>query len=462
LASVQNPIEKALTLALGLFLLLVLYRGGNVAIAISIGGAIAVSIFFLVALSSLRRLTAVSHTTPWGFFVTALALIVLAGIVGLLPIEASTFRALPGREYYEPVLSGAQATVGASVVWHISLDPELTRTAILVALGALAITLAVPHLSRPYLMAILGVYVVLALIQALIGLMQLGLGSPSFLAFGAAIGGRRAAGTFVNKNHYATFLAMALPLLLMRSVGRFSFFTKREKDTRLRRAWWGFATAFTAAALVSSVSRAGTAAGFSVAVLTVIICATSTRDRNQRVAFVLIGVAAFGIAALAGIQLMLASLEGSAFEQGVESRHLLNRMSFAGAMTLFPVGSGLGSFAIAFPRFQSEQFVGFVEHAHNDYLQILFELGLTGVFILIGLAAAWLLQARRLIANRKVFSLANPATACLLGVLAFGIHAWFDFPAHIPSVAWTASLLLAIACHPALTASKMSTRIMNG
>jgi O-Antigen ligase len=423
LAIFQNPIEKALTLALGLFLLLVLYRGGNVALAILFGSALAVSVFFLVALRALYGGVGVGCTLPWSFFVLSLGLIVAAGFVGLLPIEASTFRSLPGREYYEPVLSGAEATVGAPGTWHVSLDTELTRTALLVALGALAIALAVPQLSRPYLMAILGVYVVLALIQALIGLMQLGLGSPSFLAFGSAIGGRRAAGTFVNKNHYATFLAMALPLLLMRSVGRFSFFTKREKDTRLRRAWWGFATALTAAALVSSVSRAGTAAGFSVAVLTVIICATSTRDRNQRVAFVLIGAAAFGIAAMAGIQLMLASLEGSAFEQGVESRHLLNRMSLTGTMTLFPVGAGLGSFAVAFPRFQSEHFVGFVEHAHNDYLQVLFELGLIGAFVLAGLAAAWLLQARRLIASRKTLSLANPATACLLGVLAFGVHA---------------------------------------
>ncbi len=462
MALLQNPVEKALTLALGLFLLLVLYRGGNVAVVIALGGAIAVAVFVLSGISALRGGSHVVYTIPWRFLVVALAGIVVGGLIGLIPIEAATFLSFSGRDYYEPVLSNVDATIGRASQWYVSLDTELTRTALLVALGALAIALAVPHLSRPYLMAILGIYVTLALIQALIGLMQLGLGSPSFLAFGTAVGVRRAAGTFVNKNHYATFLAMALPLLLMRSVGRFSFFTKREKDTRLRRSWWGFATAFTAAALVSSVSRAGTAAGFFVAVLTVIICATSTRDRNQRIAFVLIGVAALGIAALAGIQLMLASLAGTGFEQGVESRHLLNRMSFAGVTTFFPLGSGLGSFAVAFPRFQSEQFVGFVEHAHNDYLQILFELGLIGVFVLIGLAAAWLMRAGMLIASRKTLSLANPATACMLGALAFGIHAWFDFPAHIPSVAWTATLLFAIACHPALTASKMSTRLAPG
>jgi O-Antigen ligase len=462
LASINNPIEKALTIALGLFLLLVLYRGGNVSVAIALGAGIAVALFLLAIVASLRGAAYAVFTIPWGLLVTALTLIVIGGGIGLIPIDATTFHELAGRDYYDPVLSAIESSVGTSVRWHVSLDTQLTRTSLLVALGALAIALAVPHLSRPYLMAILGIYVMLALIQALIGLMQLGLGSPSFLAFGSAIGGRRAAGTFVNKNHYATFLAMALPLLLMRSVGRFSFFTKREKDTRLRRSWWGFATAFTAAALVSSVSRAGTAAGFFVAVITVIVCATSSRDRTQRIAFVLIGAAALGIAALSGIQLMLTSLEGTGFEQGVESRHLLNRMTFAGVTTFFPIGAGLGSFAVAFPRFQSEKFVGFVEHAHNDYLQLLFELGLIGVFVLVALAAAWLLQARKLVLGRKVLSMANPATACLLGVLAFAIHAWFDFPAHIPSIAWTATLLFAISFHPALTTSNMSTRIARG
>jgi O-antigen ligase len=462
LVLLRNPVEKALTFALGLFLLLVLYRGGNVKIAIVIGATLGLALFVMVALSTLLSASPRAYTLPWAFLVAALSMIVIGGCSGLIPVDAKTFQSFAGRDYYDPVIAAVESAATARTSWHVSLDTELTRSSLLVALGALAIALSVPHLSRPYLMAILGVYVMLALIQALIGLMQLGLGSPSFLAFGSAIGGRRAAGTFVNKNHYATFLAMALPLLLMRSVGRFSFFTKREKDTRLRRAWWGFATALTAAALVSSVSRAGTAAGFSVAVLTVIICAASTRERNQRIVFVLIGAAALGIAALAGIQLMLASLAGNAFEQGVGSRNLLNQMTWTGVTTFFPVGAGLGSFAVAFPRFQSEQFVGFVEHAHNDYLQLLFELGLIGVFVLVALAAAWLLQARNIVTHRSIISAANPATACLLGTLAFAFHGWFDFPAHIPSVAWTVTLLFAIGLHPALTASKMSTRLAQG
>ncbi len=252
---------------------------------------------------------------------------------------------------------------------------------------------------------------------------------------------------------------MALPLLLMRSVGRFSFFTKRDRDTRLKRAWWGFATALTAGALVSSVSRAGTAAGFAVALITISICAWTARERGERFALVGIGALALGIASLAGIQLMVASLSGDAFEQGVESRHLLNQMSWAGVSSFFPVGAGLGSFATAFPRFQLEKFVGFVEHAHNDYLQILFELGLAGVVVLACLGIAAIAQCARLIAARKQRSIANPATACLLGTAAFAIHAWFDFPAHIPAVAWAATLLLAASTHPALVATRLSTRI---
>jgi O-antigen ligase len=452
-----HPIGKALAVVLGLFLLSVVYRGGNVDALVVACAYVAISVVSLTIASAWKQ-QAFATTLPWWALVAALGIIIIMGTVALLPVSSDTFLALPGRAYYEAVLS-FRYDQSHSTSLPIGIDMKRAQVSLLVALGALAIVLGVSQLTRTQLMGLLGVFAILAIFQAILGFIQLGLGSPSFLAFGSAVGGRRAAGTFVNKNHFATFLAMALPLLLMRSVGCFSFFTDRQRDTKLRRAWWGFATAITAAALVSSVSRAGTTAGFAVAVLTVLICAWTARERSQRIAFLLIGALALLVASFAGLQLMMASLAGSAFEQGIESRQLLNKTTWAGAMAFFPLGAGLGSYALAFPRFQSETFVGFVEHAHNDYLQLLFELGFAGVLVLICFGLAWLLQVARLYSLRAHTPLANPATACALGALAFAIHAWFDFPAHIPAVAWTACLLMAAACHPALTSSRMTTRI---
>ncbi|MGL5003667.1 MAG: hypothetical protein ACRDAM_12065, partial [Casimicrobium sp.] len=149
--------------------------------------------------------------------------VAFAGAIGLIAVESDRFLTLPGRAFYEPLvayLNGAK--LGVSTL-QVSLDSARTLESLLVLSTAIAILVVVPYLTREQVMALLGAYAALVVFQAAIGLLQLALNSPSFLAFGAAVGGKRAAGTFVNKNHFATFLAMALPLLLMRSIGRFTF-----------------------------------------------------------------------------------------------------------------------------------------------------------------------------------------------------------------------------------------------
>lgn len=452
-----DPFGRALAFGLGLFLLAVLYRGGNTDAAVIAFAYLATLLTLATIIVLRKRATRTRGPAVW-LLLFGLALIVVMGVVAQFSISHEYFLSLPGRAYYELVLALRQSH-DTSTDLPIGFDANRAQIALLVALSALAIALSVMELTANELLALLGVFVILAVFQAILGVIQLGLGSPSFMAFGSAVGGRRAAGTFVNKNHYATFLAMALPLLLMRSVGRFSFFAHRTRDTKLRRAWWGFATAITAAALVSSVSRAGTTAGFTVAVCAVLLCAGSARARGQRIAFLFIGAIALLVASFAGLELMLNSLAAGAFEQNIESRRLLNQSTWNGAVAFFPLGAGLGGYALTFPRFQSEKFVGFVEHAHNDYLQILFELGIVGGIVLVFFGLAWVFQATRLWSTRAQSSLANPASACLLGALAFAIHAWFDFPAHIPAVAWTATFLMAAACHPALAANNMVTRL---
>jgi O-antigen ligase len=435
--------------------LLVVYRGANTDGAIFAAGILAIFVFatsVFVAASRIRPKTTIASK----LLLVAFALIGASAAAMLLPISNETFLSFAGRSHYAEILAYQSALSDGPRSLALSLDPTRSMIALVVLVVAAAIALSVALLSRRALLAVLGAYAVIVVLEAVIGLLQLGLGSPSFLSYDAAVGGRRAAGTFVNKNHFATFLAMALPLLLMRSAGHFSFFLVRDRNSALRRAWWGFATALVAAALVASVSRAGAAAGFTVALIAVVVCLVSTTDLRQRLAFAAIAIVAIAIAAMAGFQLMLESVSGNLLDQSVGSRNLLNAMTLDGVKAFFPIGAGLGSYAIAFPRFQRAEFPGFVEHAHNDYLQLLFELGFVGAIVLLLLGASWLLNVYRRFAERSTVPLTNPAVACALGVLAFAIHAWFDFPARIPSVAWAATLLLAASFHPELVASRAS------
>jgi O-antigen ligase len=438
--------RPALALWLCLCICSVSYRGGNSSAVIQAFAALALPATIFACYTGLVAKKQVTRT----FVILCVALLTLLGaaLVSIYPISAEAFLSLRGREYYSVLFQGNEA--GASMTrFSVSLNPAATIISTLVIWVALVVAFCVALLDRERLHNVLGFYCAVAVAQSVLGLAQLGLGSPSFLAYGAAIGDSRAAGTFVNKNHYATFLAMALPLLLMRSAGRFTFYRITSRDTKLVRAWWGFATAIVIAALVSSVSRAGILAGLLVAVVAMLICAGDLRDRRKQIAYIGVAAVALLAAVFAGFTLLVSSLADGGFERGVEGRWLLNRMTWQGVVALFPYGAGLGSYAIAFPRFQSESFQGFAEHAHNDYLQLVFETGVIGVIVIAALALAWFLRAIELFRDRlkKGIPLANAATACALGVAAFAIHAVFDFPGHIPGVAWAVTLLATAATH---------------
>ena len=128
----------------------------------------------------------------------------------------------------------------------------------------------------------------------------------------------------------------------------------------------------------------------------------------------------------------------------------MNQHTWPGIVEFFPLGAGLGSYAIAFQRFQTPNLLGFVEYAHNDYLQLLFELGALGAVVLVLLLLAAVLSGRTLWRFRVRGERLSPALACYLGAFAFAIHAWFDFPAHIPAIAILATLLFTASTNLAL------------
>ena len=97
-------------------------------------------------------------------------------------------------------------------------------------------------------------------------------------------------------------------------------------------------------------------------------------------------------------------------------------------------GTGAGSFRYHFP-FTQQKYVGlrpghdYFEYAHSDYLQSLMEFGLLGCFPLF-------LFFLTLIVPAVLASRVRPSVyfSMLAGVLAFCLHAWWDFPAQCPSV----------------------------
>lgn len=106
---------------------------------------------------------------------------------------------------------------------------------------------------------------------------------------------------------------------------------------------------------------------------------------------------------------------------------LLIWRSAASGVTIF--GHGLGSFWIVFPAYDIRPVVtGLPEYAHNEWLNVAFELGVVGLLLFCVFCA----------------SLAGPLDTARLVLIALAVEAFFAFPLHEPT---TGFLGMVVAGH---------------
>lgn len=261
-------------------------------------------------------------------------------------------------------------------------------------------------------------------------------------------------GPFVNRNHFAGFLELTLPvslaLMVFRSVRRDLFLL----TTLL--------TIVPVSAIILSGSRGGIV-GFAVEVG---VLALLMRSRNARRAKGSRRMA-IGILALAALALVAWVGAGRAIERfskiGSYDISSDRRISmFRGAAHIFfdhPVfGCGLGALVDVFPRYETAYDGKVVDHVHNDYIEALAETGILGG--LCGLAFLWLLyrEARKnFLAEQGHFSRALHAAA-IVAVSGLLVHSLVDFNLHIPSNALFFLLQAYLATSPALASNAAPAR----
>lgn len=135
----------------------------------------------------------------------ALALFALYPLLQWLPMPSALLGWLPGRELYH------EATVSAAS--SFSIVPQATFASWLSILPPLAVLLVTMNLKEDPLKRVVYVFLGIALMQAILALLQFGGGSHTAFRltptdFGEGIG------TYVNRNHLAGMLEMALPISL--------------------------------------------------------------------------------------------------------------------------------------------------------------------------------------------------------------------------------------------------------
>jgi O-antigen ligase len=139
-----------------------------------------------------------------------------------------------------------------------------------------------------------------------------------------------------------------------------------------------------------------------------------------------------GILAIAAVAALQATAIGSGkFGQGattsVQSREDILRTTSDAIGDYFPFGSGLGSFRQVYHLYEQPEQVTttYVVHAHNDYAELILELGLAGIVLILLFLAWWAVAVWNVWRTAEAGPFARAAAIASAAIL---VHSLVDFP----------------------------------
>jgi O-antigen ligase len=366
--------------------------------------------------------------------------LLLVGLIQLLPLGSSSAADAGGALSSPPVSS-------------LSIDPYSTRLA-LVQILALFIyfAAALAFIDSPKrLRLIVRTVTIFGFLLALLGLIQ-SFTSPDKIYWLKELPQSIPFGPFFNRHHFAGYmeLALALPLGLLLSGAI-------EAD---KRPLYIFAAVLMGIALITTGSRGGMIALLAEAVFLVVFSSFRrgeetkpagektgrARSALMRAGLVLaLLLALFGGAVMFGGEAALSRLVGTVNSDDPTTGRAHFWSVTIDIIRAHPItGNGLGSYGLAYTKFDSRNGLFRLEQAHNDYLQVVADAGIIGA----GLALFFIIALFRMGFTRRETD--DPfrrgvATGALAGCFAVLVHSFFDFTLHTTANALLFLMLAAFA-----------------
>jgi O-antigen ligase len=121
------------------------------------------------------------------------------------------------------------------------------------------------------------------------------------------------------------------------------------------------------------------------------------------------------------------------------------------------LGSGFGTFATAFPRYRVFYDGFFINHAHDDYLELLLETGLAGFGVAVWFIVVLYREGLPNLRSARLSPAALISTAALAGCTGLLAHSFMDFNLHIPANAALFYVLCAIATTPLVSRNRSNS-----
>jgi putative inorganic carbon (HCO3(-)) transporter len=402
--------------------------GGNA--LLGLGGAA------LIGLTIWRE--APGDGTRTGLHRFLIALLALAAFQ-FLPLPPGIWRHLPGRE----TIAAGFDLAGMAAPWlTVSLDPWGTLQSLLWWIPALALFLVFRSKGAVMSRHVIALIAVFAYASVVLAVAQYLGGSGYFYAITNRGNG---VGLFANSNHFGSFMLLALALVAGQWI--------HDKPALMRtspKLATGYALIARLAPFALGVFLSNSLA-CAILIWPVLAGVWLLYRPQTKVSW---PVVALGLPLLAVAMVWLLS-------SGVVSNDLMAKSGTVGisrgeflanglemARSFAPLGSGIGTFREIYPWFEELAVVGttFVNHAHNDLLELVIETGLPGLAVL-GLFLHWYgARLRDLWANDRE---RNPvAIAAALGIGAVLIHCLADYPLRTAAISGLFGLCAVIMSRP--------------
>jgi O-antigen ligase len=360
-------------------------------------------------------------------------------------LQVSTW--LPA-DYHHPIWRMAQDALGYAVAGSISVDRDATVLALLRLVTAAAVFWLALQLARSSRLArwLVEAVAVIGFGYALYGLVAFFVFPKTILWFEKEHYLDSLTSTFVNRNSYATYAAMALIASVGVTLSEFAQGASSGSTGRQAAGFlasltggaglWLAMTVVTAMSLVLSGSRGGIAAAFLGLTIGALLSILQRRGKRSPAAIAGILALLFVVAVAVAFGDLLADRLAS---QGLQSDDRLA----AYAITLGSIGDrpwlgfGAGTFEHVFPMYRDATISPFGQwdKAHNTYLAIIQGLGIpVAALLMLGIGFLVWRCFFGALNRRRAATPALVASAASITVLA---HAFVDFSLEIEGVTLT-------------------------
>lgn len=300
--------------------------------------------------------------------------------------------------------------------------------------------------------------ILLGCFEAIYGIVQYLTGWQQIFIYKKTFDLEEATGTYINRNHFAGVLELTLPFVLAAGFYSFQIWSEYRQSgpnpradaersmAGFRAIFYLFLTAIVIVAIIFSRSRSGILASAFSIVFIVLLGQVKTKRKIWTVGFLLLLATIVGYGLWIGLDPVLSRFENvreSGYLQ-LEGRVAIWKDAMRVVRDHPLVGTGLGTFGVAFRQYQTGLVNSFTDHAHNDYLEFASDTGLLGaallflpiLYLFVKMISRFLDDPRR---YRRSVTL-----ACIGSTLALIIHSISDFNLQIPANALIFAVILGI------------------